>query len=64
MRDEYKLKVFENRTLRKIFGPKRKEVTGKWRKLHKEVLYSPYCSPNIIDFLWRCGPTRAMASPF
>jgi hypothetical protein len=40
--------VFENRVLRRIFGPKRDEVTGEWRKLHKEELNDLYCSPNIV----------------
>jgi hypothetical protein len=40
--------VFENRVLRGIFGPKRDEVTGKWRKLHNEELRDLYSSPNII----------------
>jgi hypothetical protein len=40
--------VFENRVLRRIFGPKRYEVTGEWRKLHSEVLHILYSSPNII----------------
>jgi hypothetical protein len=40
--------VFENRTLRRIFGPKRDEVTGEWRKLHREELHNLYSSPNII----------------
>jgi hypothetical protein len=35
-REEYRLRVFENRVLRRIFGPKRNEVTGEWRKLHNE----------------------------
>ena len=39
---------FENRVLRRIFGPKRDEVTGEWRKLHNEELNDLYCSPNII----------------
>jgi hypothetical protein len=42
----YRLKVFENRVLRTIFGPKRDEVTGEWRKLHNEELHKLY-SPNI-----------------
>jgi hypothetical protein len=42
------LKVFENRLLRGIFGPKREEVTGEWRKLHNEELNDLYCSPNIV----------------
>jgi hypothetical protein len=40
--------VFENRVLRGIFGPKRDEVTGEWRKLHSEELHNLYSSPNII----------------
>jgi len=40
--------VFENRVLRRIFGPKRDEVTGKWRKLHNEELNALYRSPNIV----------------
>jgi hypothetical protein len=40
--------VFENRVLRRIFGPKRDEVTGEWRKLHNEELRILYSSPNII----------------
>jgi hypothetical protein len=40
--------VFENRVLRRVFGPKRDEVTGEWRKLHNEELNYLYCSPNIF----------------
>jgi hypothetical protein len=40
--------VFENRVLRRIFGPKRDEVTGKWRKLDNEELHNLYSSPDII----------------
>ena len=46
LREERRLKVFKNRVLR-IFGPKRDEVRGEWRKLHKE-LNDLYCSPNIF----------------
>jgi len=42
------LRVFENRVLRRIFGPKRDEVTVEWRKLHNEELNDPYCSPSIV----------------
>ena len=40
--------MFENRVLRRIFGPKRDEVTGEWRKLHNEKLNDLYLSPNIV----------------
>jgi hypothetical protein len=40
--------VFENRVLRRIFGPKRNEVTGEWRKLHNEELHNLYSSPDIV----------------
>jgi hypothetical protein len=42
------LRVFENRVLRRIFGPKRDEVTGGWRKLHNEELHGLYSPPSII----------------
>jgi hypothetical protein len=48
LREEHRLRVFANRVLRRIFGPKRDEVTGKWRKLHNEELHILYSSPNII----------------
>jgi hypothetical protein len=43
--------VFENRVLRRIFGPRRDEVTGEWRKLHNEELHNLYSSPNIIRMI-------------
>jgi len=46
--EERRLRVFENRVLRGIFGPKRGEVTEGWRKLHNEELNDVYCSPNIV----------------
>jgi hypothetical protein len=48
LREERGLMVSENRVLRRIFGPKRDEVTGEWRKLHKEELLNLYSSPDII----------------
>jgi hypothetical protein len=48
LREEHSLRVFENRVLRRIFGPKRDEVTGEWRKLHSEELHNLYLSPDII----------------
>ena len=48
LREEHRLRVFENRVLRRIFGPKRVEVTGEWTKLHNEELNDLYCSPNIV----------------
>jgi hypothetical protein len=49
LKDEHELRVFENRILRRIFGLKRDEVTGDWRKSHNEKLhYNLYSSPNII----------------
>jgi len=48
LREERRLRVFENGVLRRIFGPKRDEVTGEWRKLHNEELNDLYCSPNIV----------------
>jgi hypothetical protein len=48
LREERRLRVFENRVLRGIFGPKRDEVTGEWKKLHNEELNDMYCSPNIV----------------
>jgi hypothetical protein len=46
--EEHRLRVFENRVLRRLFGPKRDEVAGEWRKLHNEELHNLYSSPNII----------------
>jgi hypothetical protein len=51
VREEYKLRVFENRVLRRICGTKRDEVTGGWRKLHKEELNNLYSSPSIIRII-------------
>jgi hypothetical protein len=51
LREEHGLIVFENRELRRIFGPKRYEVTGEWRRLHNKELNEMYSSPNIIQVI-------------
>jgi hypothetical protein len=48
LRKVHRLRAFENRVLRRIFGPKRDHVTGDWRRLHNEELHNLYYSPNII----------------
>jgi hypothetical protein len=48
LREERRLRVFENRVLRGIFGPKREEVRGEWRKLHNMELKDLHFSPNIV----------------
>jgi hypothetical protein len=54
LREEHRLRVFENRALRRIFGPKEDELTGEWRKLHNEELRDFYSPPSIIRIMkWR-----------
>jgi hypothetical protein len=55
LREEHRLRVFDSRVRRRIFGPKRDEVMGVWRKLHSEELHNLYSSPNIIRTIksWR-----------
>jgi hypothetical protein len=48
LREEHRMRLFGNRVLRGIFGPKREEVTGEWRKLHNGELHNLYSSPDII----------------
>ena len=63
LREERKLRVFKNIVLRRIFGPRRDEVTGEWRILHNEELNDLYSSPNIVagdkieknEMGWACG---------
>jgi hypothetical protein len=51
LREEHRLRVFEKRVLRRIFGPKRDEVKGDWRKLRNEELHNLYSSSNIIRMI-------------
>jgi hypothetical protein len=55
LREEHRLGVFENRVLRRIFGTKRDEVTGGWRKLHNEERQNLYSSPSIIRMISQGG---------
>jgi hypothetical protein len=51
LKEEHRPRVFENRVLRRIFGPKRDKVTGEWRKLHNKELHDLYSSPSIIRII-------------
>ena len=51
LREECRLRVFENKVLRRIFGPKRDDVTGEWRRLHNEELNDLYSSPRIVQVI-------------
>jgi hypothetical protein len=59
LREGHRLRVFENRVLRRIFGPKRGEVTGEWSKLHNEELRDLYSSPSIIRIIMSRRMRRA-----
>jgi hypothetical protein len=58
LREEHRLRVFEKRVLRRIFGPKRDEGTGGWTKLHNEELHNLYSSPSIIRMIKSRGIGR------
>jgi hypothetical protein len=62
LREEHRLRVFENRVLRRIFGPKRDEVTQEWRRLHNEELNDLYSSPNIIRVIKKNEVGRACST--
>jgi hypothetical protein len=62
LREELRLRAFENRVLRRIFGPRRDEVTGGWRKLHNEELRNLYSSPSIIRIV-KSRRMRALLNP-
>ena len=51
LREERKLRVFENVVLRRIFGPRRDEVTGEWRRLHNKEINNLYSSPNVVQVI-------------
>jgi hypothetical protein len=51
LREKHRLRVFENRMLRKVFGPKWDDVTGDWRKQHNEELHNLYSFPNIVRMI-------------
>jgi hypothetical protein len=51
LKEEHRLRMFENRVLRRIFGPKRDDVIGGWKKLHNEELHNLYSSPGIIGMI-------------
>jgi len=51
MREKRRMRVFENRMLRRIFRPKRDEVIGEWKKLHKEELSELYCWPHTVHMI-------------
>jgi len=51
LREERRLRVFENKVLRRLFGPRRDEVTGDWRRMHNEELNDLYSSPNIVGVI-------------
>jgi hypothetical protein len=55
LREEHRLRVFENRVRMRIFGPKRDEVTGGYRKLHNEEMHGLYSSPSIVRVIKQGG---------
>jgi hypothetical protein len=63
LREERGLRLFDNRVLRRIFGPKRDEVTREWRRLHKEELNDLYSSPNIIRVIFEVASFPQISPP-
>jgi len=63
LREGYRLRTFLNRVLRRIFGPKRDELSEEWRKLHNEELNDLYCSPNISKGKGKAVPLQAWRGP-
>jgi hypothetical protein len=63
LREGNSVMVFENKVMRRIFGPKREEVAGGWRRLHNEELHNLYASPNIIEMTnsWKVKCTGNLA---
>jgi hypothetical protein len=59
LREEHRLRVFENRVVRRIFGPKRDAMAGGWRKLHNEELHNLYSAPSIIRMVKSRSMRRA-----
>ena len=60
LRDERRLRVFESRVLRRVFGSKRDDITGEWRKLHNEELNDLFCSPNTLRVMRWAGHVARM----
>ena len=64
LREEHRLRVFENKVLRRIFGPKREKVTGEWRKLHFEELHDLCSSTNVIRLIKPNDRDVRLSSPY
>jgi hypothetical protein len=60
IKEQHRLRAFESRLLRRLFGPKTDEVTGRWRKLHNDVVRDLYSSPSTIIIIIRMSKSRRM----